>query len=69
MTLHKVKCDYCSKQADLKYNGEHWLAPKGWLQMYDDDLAHTVDAHACPDCKPKSTKPKKAALNKGASND
>ncbi len=58
MTIHEVKCDYCSKKEPLKYNGEHWLVPANWFQFYNDALARTVDSHSCPDCLPKKKKAK-----------
>ena len=60
MNIHKVKCDYCGKTADLKYNGEHWLIPKDWAQLWDDEKAHCVDIHICELCKPKPKKVKKS---------
>jgi hypothetical protein len=66
MLIHEVKCDYCKIKAPLKYNGEHWLVPKDWMQGFDDEKAVTLDLHVCPKCKPKPSKRKSpAASDKG----
>jgi len=60
MKIFKVKCDYCNTTADLKYNGEHWLMPKGWAQLWDEETARCVEVHICPSCKPKEKKASKS---------
>lgn len=59
MVIHQVECDKCGNIADLKYNGEHWLTPKGWVQLYDDNEAKMLDRHLCVDCNPCEDKPAK----------
>lgn len=56
--IHQFKCDKCKTRANAYYNGEHYLHPEGWYQLYCNILARTVDLHLCPKCAP--TKPKKA---------
>lgn len=58
MKIHEVKCDYCGKQEPLKYNGEHWLMPPEWVELYDDQKARTLNEHICPKCRPKAKKSK-----------
>lgn len=57
--IHEFKCDYCNKREKAKWNGEHWLMPDGWAQLYCDKAATTLDNHACPKCLPK---PKRKAI-------
>ena len=60
MKIRQVVCDECRRKEDLKYNGEHWLIPTDWVEMYSDQQAQTLDIHLCNDCKPVSIKkPKK----------
>lgn len=54
--IHELKCDWCNKRTALKYNGEHWLPPTGWAQLWDDNKAQTEDEHMCPECRPKLIK-------------
>jgi hypothetical protein len=56
MLIHEVKCDYCGAKAKLCWNGEHFLTPKGWGQIYDDNEAQVLDQHICPKCCPKPKK-------------
>ena len=58
MKIHQVKCDLCGRREDLEYNGEHWLHPQGWRQLYDDRAARTVDQHICWACIPNPKKEK-----------
>lgn len=60
--INEFKCDTCNKRAKAKYNGEHWLAPQGWVQLYDDNKADMLDIHMCDVCKPKPRKKKEKAL-------
>jgi hypothetical protein len=50
MKLHEVKCDSCEEKAPLKYNGEHWLVPVGWMELYDENEAKNIDIHVCKKC-------------------
>lgn len=59
--IHEFKCNYCGKRAAAKYNGEHYLAPNGWLQLYDDNLAHAIDQHVCDSCRPQKRKSRSKA--------
>lgn len=52
-----VKCDVCEAVAKLKYNGEHYLAPAGWYQLYDDEKSDPIDFFICPKCKMNRLKP------------
>jgi hypothetical protein len=54
--IYEVKCDHCGKREAMAYNGEHWLTPKDWAQLYDDKQAKCVDEHLCPECRPKKVK-------------
>ena len=47
------KCDKCPKRARAKWNGETFLNPVGWTQLYDDVSAMTLDLHLCEKCSPK----------------
>lgn len=57
MEKHIVICDKCKTKADLKYNGEHYLPPEGWLELWDSNKAELIDQHLCPKCAPKKRKP------------
>ncbi len=52
-TRHEVICDHCQCVASLRNNGEHWLAPEKWTQLYDDNLACMKDVHICLKCYAK----------------
>lgn len=56
MKLHKVKCDACGAEADMRYNGEHHICPAGWFELYEDHTHSAKDIHLCPDCNPKKKK-------------
>jgi hypothetical protein len=53
MIEHTVKCDECKKKVKLEWNSAHWLTPRGWVTMYCETDAATLNSHLCPDCKPK----------------
>lgn len=52
-SIHECKCDQCGKKEKLSWNGEHWLAPVGWLQFYNDATALVIDEHLCQFCHKK----------------
>lgn len=52
MKKYLVQCDRCTNLVHMKYNGEHWLAPEGWVELYDDLNAKMLDKHLCPTCNP-----------------
>jgi hypothetical protein len=52
MKLYLVQCDKCRTRQSMKWNGEHWLAPEGWAQLYDDFLSQDLNRHLCPTCSP-----------------
>ena len=52
MKLFLIQCDNCTQRDHMKYNGEHWLAPQNWVQLYDDFNAKDLDKHLCPICNP-----------------
>lgn len=58
MYKHLVICDSCKAKSNLSYNGEHYLPPKGWMELYDDNLARHTEVHLCPKCHPKAKKKK-----------
>ena len=60
--IHEFKCNQCGKREPATYNGEHWLMPHGWGQLYDDAMAQTIDEHLCRFCRPR---PKKSKASKG----
>lgn len=62
MKVFEYKCDLCGRKAPAKYNGEHWLVPVGWVQLWDDNLARTIDEHICSNCKPKPKKAKRTQM-------
>ena len=66
--IHEYKCDYCLARAPLKYNGEHWLPPIGWTNLYDFNKAEHEKIHVCPSCRPnpvgRSKDPKKGDAKK-----
>lgn len=57
--IHEVECDGCGSRHPLTYNGEHWLAPKGWVALYDDHLSEFTKQHLCDKCKPQPKKKNK----------
>ena len=61
MIKHLIICDYCNNKAKLKYNGEHWLPPEGWFDLWCPNLAQEAKQHVCPKCAPK--KPKENKIN------
>jgi len=60
--IHEVECDKCKKRAPLKYNGEHWLTPDDWLELFDNKVYSK--GHICNDCNPLNSANKKAKGNK-----
>ena len=65
---HEFKCDKCKRKALANYNGEHYLPPRGWVKMYDENLADMLNYHLCDRCKPGSIfkfKPSKNLKIKG----
>jgi hypothetical protein len=68
MRIHQVQCDYCKAKADLKYNGEHYLIPTDWRELFDDHRVYATNEHACPKCLPPKRK-KKDETKKGPTND
>lgn len=59
---NEFKCDNCLRKVKANYNGEHYLPPSGWIQLYDPNEARCKDLHLCEICfKPvlhRKTKPK-----------
>lgn len=55
MIKHEFSCDGsgCKEKVKALYNGEHYLPPIGWVQLYDENQAQCLDYHLCPDCRPK----------------
>ena len=51
--IRAIKCDNCLIRVQPKFNGEHWLPPIGWVEIYNPDLAENTGQHLCPKCKPK----------------
>jgi hypothetical protein len=49
---HEFKCDACCKTVPATYNGEHWLPPHGWVEIFDIHRAQTTGEHLCEKCKP-----------------
>ncbi len=60
-TYHEFKCDWCLRRVKVTYNGEHYLPPQGWVQLYDPTTALTLDLHTCEKCfkDPRTKKAKK----------
>lgn len=59
--IHEFKCDACKRKVTAKYNGEHFLPPDGWVQLYCDNLAEMTGEHICDKCRPKKTNVKRRA--------
>lgn len=47
---HTFTCNRCENKIDAKYNGEHFLPPEGWMELYDPLTAKTLDIHLCKRC-------------------
>lgn len=50
MKIHRVYCDKCKRSADLKWNGEHWLCPKDWTELFDEAEIGPLNIHLCQYC-------------------
>ena len=66
MRKHKIECNRCHKEEDLKWNGEHFLMPDSWfvLKSVTSMGITIVDWELCSECgqraleKPTPTNPK-----------
>lgn len=59
MKINEFKCDNCGKREPSNYNGEHYISPLGWYQLYCDHLAEVIlNIHICPECVPFKIKKK-----------
>lgn len=48
---HLIVCDMCKRSIDCEYNGEHWLPPKSWAILVDNEFRSSeFDMHICPEC-------------------
>lgn len=47
--LFQFRCDSCNLYAEAKFNGEHYLPPKGWCELIDTETTCHV-AHLCDVC-------------------
>lgn len=45
----QFECDSCHHLAEAKYNGEHYLPPKGWVEMTEVQSMGQV-GHLCDIC-------------------
>lgn len=54
--IHTVRCNRCGREAKTKYNGEHHLPPKGWVELWDPHEAQCTGEHLCNKCVPKPVK-------------
>lgn len=52
-TIHQFKCNGCNRRVPAHYNGEHYLPPTDWVELWDDNKAEMTDQHLCPECRPK----------------
>lgn len=43
------KCDSCKAIGQARYNREHYLPPKGWVNVEDTDTRYLL-GHLCQDC-------------------
>lgn len=50
MKKHLVICDKCKAKLNLKYNGEHFLVPQGWIEFYDENKGQMMGIHLCEPC-------------------
>jgi predicted RNA-binding Zn-ribbon protein involved in translation (DUF1610 family) len=50
MKKHTVVCSLCNKESSMSYNGEHFLCPEGWYELYDDHKSIMSDIHICDKC-------------------
>lgn len=49
MNKYLVSCDMCSRAVDALYNGEHYLAPDTWRELYTIHGDCTGE-HLCDEC-------------------
>lgn len=54
MLIHEVKCDGCKTKAKLEWNGDNWITPPEWVDLWDDHAAKKTGDHLCPKCRPKT---------------
>lgn len=48
--IHQFYCDICTKKAAATWNGEHWLPPKGWIDLVDGVTCRSTKKHICQKC-------------------
>lgn len=46
--IHKFRCDCCKIEVDAGYNGEHYLPPVDWVELFDRDVYSK--GHLCNVC-------------------
>lgn len=63
--INEFKCDSCRDSQPAEWNGEHWLPPKGWIDLHDFNTVNDI-GHLCNICAKivvainlRSTKPGK----------
>lgn len=61
--IHEFKCDSCKLKVPAKYNGEHYLPPHNWVELFDTNRSIATGEHLCNNCLPKTPQ------NKGKRND
>ena len=54
--IHEFKCDSCKTKVKSIWNGEHYLPPHGWVELFDVNFARATGEHLCPKCTPKKPK-------------
>lgn len=48
--IHMFRCDSCQMEVKPEYNGEHYLQPPGWVQLFDFRAVQVV-GHLCKICR------------------
>ena len=58
--IRHIKCDKCGIKVVPEYNGEHWLPPDDWAEIFETGAAMCTGEHLCPKCRPKRKKSRPA---------